>query len=498
MANNVSIKKSRRTLRSGVYTAVVSAVLVAILVLVNLVAGALPNSITKLDLSATGIYSVGDTTLNVLEGLNEDVTIYHVYEEGSANSTLANFLDRYVSVNSKISVKHIDPALNPTFASQFTDEEVSSNSLIVVGEKRSTVVYETDLYKYYIEGTYMSYSEYYQYNYYMSMYYGTSVSAEEFFFAEQEVTSAIDYVTTETIPVMYYTVKHGETSINDSYATSIKNENIELKELDLITKGSIPEDAEAIIINAPTQDFTADETKLLEDYMIAGGNVVLMTNYRTDITTKLPNLNKLCGNMGLSSVDGLLMEGSANHYYQAPYTTLPKLNETSAPAKLMKSTNVYVYMPFAHGIKIDDDAPYVTTPILTSSEEAYIKATDAQTGTKEDGDPTGEFHTGVHVSVVGTEVEETVTDAGSFVWYSTSEIISPTYINVGNGDLFISTLSTMCDKKSSISIIGKSLDSGYLTLDETESRIWQIVVTAVVPAAVVIGGLSIWYKRRHR
>ncbi len=497
MNNNVKIKKNRRNLRSGAYTAVVCAVLAAILVFANLIMSVLPTSSVKLDLTANGMYSVGDTTRQVLEGIDETVNVYHICEKGKENTTLTGFLERYESLNSNVKISAVDPAVSPTFTKQFTDEEVYNNSLLVVSEKRSTVVYETDMYKYYLEGTYMSYADYQQYNYYMQMYYGTSASAEEFFFGEQEITSAIDYVCTEKIPVIYYTSKHGETAINETYTASIKNENIELKELDLVTAGEIPEDAEAIIINAPTQDLSESETESLMAYMVGGGNVLLMTNMLTEVEEKMPNLNKLCNALGVSSVDGLLVEEDSEFYYPPyPYSTLPTLNETSAPAQLMKSTNVYVIMEYAHGIEIDENATYTVTPILTTSEKAYV--TNSETGEKLDDDPAGQFHTGVHVSLVSTEMESTVKDAGSFVWYSTSEIINQSWINYGNGDLFTSTLSTMCDKKSSISIIGKSLDVGFLTMDAAESRTWQIVISAVVPAAVIIGGLVVWYRRRHR
>ena len=494
---NNSTNKSRRALRSGSYAVLVSSILLVILVFANLILTVLPVNFVKYDLTANGIYSVGDTTRQVLETVNEPVTIYHVYEEGSDNTTISGFLERYTSVNSNIKVVVVDPAVNPTFTQQFTSEEVYNNTLIISAAKRNTIVYETDMYKYYIEGQYMSYSDYYNYSYYMQMYYGTAPEADQFFFGEQEVTSAIDYVVTENIPVMYYTSKHGETAINETYIATIKNENIELKELDLIATGNIPEDAEALIINTPTQDFSADETALLKTYMADGGDVVLLTNYTTDMNTNLPNLAALCAELGLSSVDGMLMEENANMYSQAPYITLPALNETSAPAKLMKSTNVYVYMPLCHGIAISESAPYVTTPILTTSDSAYIKPTGATVGTKEDGDPAGQFYTGVHVSLAGSEVEETVSDTGSFVWYSSSEIINAQYVSVGNGDLFTSTLNTMCNKKSSISIIGKSLDVGYLTIENSTSTAWQIIIIGIVPLAVLVTGFVVWFRRRH-
>ena len=486
-------RKLRRTLRSGAYTAVVCVILAVILVFVNLIVSALPKSAVKLDLTAEGLYSLGDTTRQVLETVDEDIYIYQIVEESQENATISSFIERYASANSHIKISTVDPGVNPNFTAQYTDESLSNNSLIVVGPKRNTVIQASDMYQYYVNGQYMSGEEYNNYYYYMSMY-GMSVSGEPFFFAEQEITSAIDYVITENIPVMYYTSKHGETEVNSTYTKAISDENIELKELDLLAAGSIPEDAEALIINAPTLDFTADETALLKTYMENGGNVVLLTNYRTDLNENMPNLSALCGDMGLASVDGLLIEEDSSAYIQYPYFTLPTLNESSAPARLMKSTNVYVIMLYAHGIQINDDTPYTATPILTSTDKAYIKATNAQTGSKEDGDPSGEFYTGVHVAVG----ESGDTDAGSFVWYSSSEIMNEQFSSYGNSDLFISTLNTMCDKKSSISIIGKSLDAGRLTMNSTQSFMWQTVVIVIVPLAVIVCGIGIWYRRRRR
>ncbi len=499
MDNNVrnESKKFRRSLRSGSYTAVICAALVVILVLVNLIVNLLPGNAIKIDLTANGMYSLGDTSRQVLETVEIPITVYHIFEEGQEDATITNFLQRYADANSNITIKTVDPGVNPNFTPQYTDEVLDNNSIIVVSEKRNTVVHAMDMYRYYTEGEYLTYEQYVEIAkmYYM---YGMSVTAEPYFFGEQAVTSAVDYVITENIPVMYYTSKHGETEINATYTEIIGNENIDLKELDLLASETIPEDAEAVIINAPTLDFTADETELLMNYMLGGGDVVLLTNYATEMNTKLPKLAAFCESMGLTSVDGMLMEEDTGRYNQAPYITLPIINESSAPAQLMKSTNVYVLMPVAHGIEISESAPYVTKAILSTSDTAYIKPSGTETYTKEEGDPTGEFHTGVHVTLSATEAESAVNKTGTFVWYSSSELLFEQYAGFGNSDLFTSTLNTMCNKKSSISIIGKSLDTPYLVIDQTESIVWMVIVIGVVPGIVFASGFVVWHKRRRK
>ena len=500
MENNTKKqKKFRRSLRTGSYVFTVSVILAAVLVLVNLVASALPSSYLKYDMTSSGIFSVGDTTRQVLETVKDDILIYQVYESGNSDETVTSFLERYEGLSSHIKVSHVDPGVDPTFVSSLTDESVSSNSLIVKGPKRTTVINYNDLYKYYIEqyDQYMNYSEYSQYRQYMAMY-GQSVSGTPFFFGEQEITSAIDYVTTDTLPVVYYTSKHGEHTIDSTYTSAISDENIELRELDLLSSSTIPADAEAVVIYAPTTDFSEAEAELIQEYITSGGHVILFTGYDSKVNTNLPNIAKICNAMGLSAVDGTLFE-DASHYYQAPYIALPTLNASSLPATLMKSTNVYVVVPFAHGIVKNEDTDFTVTPILTTSSNAYIKKSidglTESTITKSDDDVAGEFLLGAHVAAAS---EDGGAEGGSFVWYSSYELLNANFKQYGNSDLFISTLNSMCEKGTSISIIGKSLDSGYLTMDAIESSLWRTVMTMIVPAAVLIGGFSVWYRRRHK
>ena len=101
-------------------------------------------------------------------------------------------LSRYEGLCSKITVKNIDPATNPLFVSTYTNDTLAANSLIVVSSRRSTVVPNSELYT-------VSYTE--EEYYYAMM--GYSVSGSTTFTAEMAITSAIDYVTRESISTLY-------------------------------------------------------------------------------------------------------------------------------------------------------------------------------------------------------------------------------------------------------------------------------------------------------
>ena len=85
------------------------------------------------------LYSITEDTENYLKQLKEEVTILCLSEqEQKENDNVDRTLQKYASASKHIRVKYVDPNTSPTFASQYTSEDVTSNnSIIVVCGKRS-------------------------------------------------------------------------------------------------------------------------------------------------------------------------------------------------------------------------------------------------------------------------------------------------------------------------------------------------------------------------
>ena len=103
------------------------------------------------------LYSLTDTTKDYVKNLSQDVTIYVLSSEKSADSTLAETLQRYEDLSKHLNVVYKDPAKSPNFYQQYTDSAPSQNSMIVVSDARSRVVDYSDIYEYsYDYSTYSS------------------------------------------------------------------------------------------------------------------------------------------------------------------------------------------------------------------------------------------------------------------------------------------------------------------------------------------------------
>lgn len=80
-----------RRLKKGGYTAALSLVAAAAVVLFNMTVQKLPESARKWDLSGEKLYTLSDTTKELLAGLTRDVTIYIVADPTLKMKELQNW-----------------------------------------------------------------------------------------------------------------------------------------------------------------------------------------------------------------------------------------------------------------------------------------------------------------------------------------------------------------------------------------------------------------------
>ena len=83
-----NLQGSKRTLRSGSYATVLAVVVLAFVILVNLVVQALPSKWTEFDISTSSLFTLSDTSKNLLHELNSDVTAYYLAESGQEDTNI--------------------------------------------------------------------------------------------------------------------------------------------------------------------------------------------------------------------------------------------------------------------------------------------------------------------------------------------------------------------------------------------------------------------------
>lgn len=477
--------------KHGTYRASMSAFACIAVVLVNLIANHLPSQYLKYDVSDQQLFTTGEQTAEILANLDEDVTLYLIAQQGGEDSTFLELLERYEGLSSHITVETRDPVLYPNFVSQYTDESLSENSVLVVGQERSKAVDYYDIYQY-------------------SMDYSTYSSSLDSFDGEGQITSAIDYVTAEEIPVLYTLEGHDEAALSSSLTSSIEKENIEVQSLSLLTNDAVPEDAAVLLIYGPLSDISEDEKNKITDYMDRGGQVIYLRGY-TDQET--PNLDSLLEEYGISVAEGLVLEGSSDHHLtNYPYYLLPNINYSDYTSDV---SSRYVMMAFAEGLtetaaesssedeeetdeeETDDGLTYES--LLTTSSEAYSKVNlESENLEMEEGDIAGPFDL---AAVVTKTIDEEAGTEAKLVVFSSETLLDEqvdSMVSGGNSTLFMNVLSQLVDHESTVSIEAKSLAVSYLTVTAGSAIFWGLLTVIIIPLFLLCLGGVIWFQRRKR
>ena len=456
---------------------ILSVIFVVIIVVVNLIVDAFPSTYTEIDVSDQQLFSIGDQTKDFLKELDKDVTIYQIAQSGSEDEVVSKLLQKYEEASDHIKVETKDPVVNPKFTSEYTDEEVSSNSLIVVCEDRSKVVDYNNIYE-------------------SSMDYTTYSYTTSGFDGEGQITSAISYVTSDNLPVLYTLDGHGEKSLDSTLQEDIEKANIEIKSLNLLTEESVPEDADCLMINSPSTDISEEERDAIIEYLENGGKAMIFSDYTEE---SMDNFDAVLENYGVERVDGIVIEGDAQHYaMQMPYYLLPDVGSAEAVSDF-SSQGYFILAPYAQGIRQLDNVRDTLTieSLLTTSDDAYSK-TDLNTETleKTDEDIDGPFDIGVSIT---EEVDDDKTT--QIVYYSTANLMDSQINQMvagGNEQMITESLNWMCstDETSTISIPSKSLEVSYLTVTAYDAAYWKICVMGLIPGVFLVVGFVVWLKRR--
>lgn len=477
-----------------------AAVVLAVIVVINLFVLGAPTKYTKLDITSLELYTLSETTAEAVPKIDEDVNIYFLCSGGedASGSAINNlpllsvFLGRYAELNDRINLQIIDPVADPTFTDAYDTNGLQNYSIIVESAKRFKIVDFAELYYYYSDAYGKipadQYSSFMTYVYYTT---GSYPSATLNFDGESQITSALDYVTTDHIPALYTLEGHGETELSATLTENIENDNMTVTALNLLS-GTVPEDAECIIINSPTSDINEDEAAMLSEYLASGGRLFLTTVYTN---LDLPNLMGVLAQYGLSAAEGMIVEGdSSMHYNNYPYYLLPSAS-SSSPLTASLASSAYAFMPFSHGVVSggETEKNVTSTPLFTTSSSAYTISSSAQTTEKTEESLEGPFDTAV-IAMDG--------DTGAQIIWVGSPAFSDSANSMTSGanyQYFISILGGIVERDRIVyNIPANEVASAYLVVNEAQATLWSAIFIVIVPLAFAVMGIVRWYVRRRR
>jgi ABC-2 type transport system permease protein len=424
----------------------------------------------------------------MLNNLKTDITLYVMSSESAMDDTVKKTLDRYKVASEHIKVEYKDTTLYPNFYQKFTDTAPSSGSIIVYNEKnqKSKVVDYSDIY--------VSDSSYY--------YYTGETSASEYD-CEGQLDTAIAYVRSENTYKIYQIEGHDEAVLDSStFGTDnsleeiIEKYNCEIESVKLVNRTEITTDeCSAVLLLGPEKDYTKQEAKIIKQYLKNGGNAIIGLENTTSMGVDKPNFYSILEEYNISVQDGIIAENNSS-YYSPQYGPFYAFAE--GITGYASGLTSYVFSPYSAALKeTSNGSDEVTYTALASTSEDAVLKTDAKNATsyeKEKGDKEGPFDTVVYSTKTSSEVTSNVLVFGSV--YSLSDTMDE-MVQESNTQIVNNALSDFIDTDvETVSVPSKSMETTQLTVTESGSRWFGILIAVVLPVVILVFGIAIWFRRR--
>ena len=464
-----------RKFRYGGSSALLTVLVIAIIVVINLIVRSYD---LRVDLTENKLYSLSEQTLRILDNLDQKVNIYALYRTGNENIAVAEIIDRYERRSNQVNFEFVDPLLNPQFVENYKGEVTPDiGSVVVVSGDRYKVIQPQDFINF-------------TYNYYYQM-------VPESLAIEQQITSAIMYVTAERIPVVYRLIGHGELDLSASFLDLAKRENFQIEDLDLLTVEAVPEDAAVLLLVSPEKDFTAEEDEKLRAYLEQGGRMVMLLDYSAH---DRPNLDGLLESYGLRLEKGLIIEGDANSRLANPFYIVPHF-QSHLLTEPMISAKSLVVMPLTQPITVLQArrSQLKIEPLLTTTANSWAKDNfEEQTLNWAEGDAVGPFN--VAVAVTDGADDGWGPTPAKLVVMSTSGLLVDQFDQLSRGansELIINSINWLNDAQEQITIRPKPITTSQLSMTYMQQLILSGVFVIVLPVLVFLTGFIIWTRRRH-
>jgi len=468
--------------RYGVNTGVMILVFVGIMVLANYL-GATGHR--RFDVTASSQFTLAPQTVNVLQGLKEEVTAIGFFPDdpqyNAAQQVVRYLLEEYRFHNRKFKFKFVDPEAEPAAARQY--RVLQSATIVFVSGERQKAVREA---------------------------------------TEQAFTGAILEVTGVEAKKVYFLAGHGERDPEnpgqEGYSLArqgLIRDLYKVEGLTLTATPQVPEDCAVLVIAGPKNAFPEPEKTAVDAYLKRNGKVLLLVD-----PSPPKQVNEMLSEWGLEVEPGRIMDAGA---YAAPDRGTPAVFRGSYPPLVVTSGLDTTYFPEAASIVLtpalqrvaqqakkadQQEAGWPLTavqqgnlailPVALTTENSWVEKGSQADRQEKRGRKALAAMLVATVPLAAEEPQGASKDKLTrIVVIGDSDFAANGHFrNGGNGDLFVNSVNWLAEEEHLISIRPKQYSFRRLLVGQNAARFIRYASVGLLPLLVLMAGGVIWWRQR--
>ncbi len=458
---NDSFLKARQT-RFAAYAILYTAIVVAIVAGVNFLA----NRYNKTyDATSTKKFTLSDQTTKIAKNLKQDVTITY-WDKATAFQGAHDLLDRYKNLSPKIDV-------------EYQDVDKKKTQAIAAGVKNYGAIF---------------------------VQVGDKAPQEAKSLTEEEVTGALVRELKGGARMVCFTLGSGEHAIADAdkegYSAVkdlLEKNNYKTDTLKLLEKAEIPSTCTILVVGGPLHDLIAPEIAAIKDYVEnKGGRALVMMDpplkfAKMEVDDNQGLIDVLSG-WGVTPEKDLVIDtsGMGQLFGAGPEYPLVTGYESHAIVREMKDTPTL--FPIARSLEVKNGNGTTVDKLFSTSEESFatmdLKSAEIKPSKN---DKKGPFTLGA----AGKFSSGKENGPGMFVVVGSSRWVANGFIRFnGNRDLFLNMINWLSSDEDLISIRPKEPEDRRLNMTQRQMSIVEYFSVFMLPLAIVIAGVGVWWRRR--
>ncbi len=457
----VRISLTNRQARYGSNALILILATLGIVVVVNYL---VINHSKRWDLTEDKSHTLSKETLNAINSLPQPVLAEAFFTSRTSSSTARSLLQDYKSnSNGKFDFKFIDPEADPVSANKAKVQ--TDGTIVLTMADRQEPVTTAD---------------------------------------EVDLTTAMIRLANPGTRTVYFVVGHGEHSIDDTsggttaYArvkSALEAKNYTVKTINLLTDKKVPDGTNAVILAGPQKPLSADEAKVVEDYLAKGGSLVFMED-PTLVTqfgsTADPLADYLAQTWGMTLSNDIVMDPSgqslnmaiSNQYGDHPITKQLNGMVTIFPTVRSLQTKSTTNVDQTILVKTSSDAWGETDLAgLQNNQQPVFDKTKDQAGP---------------ISLAGAAINNTI-NARLVVIGNSSFASDTAFTAYGNGDFLINSIDWAARQDKLISLTPKTPVQRVIVPPQGYFMGLLLLATIfMIPVLVILSGIIVWVQRRRR
>jgi ABC-type uncharacterized transport system involved in gliding motility auxiliary subunit len=371
----------------------------------------------------------------------------------------ASLLNEYANYSDRLTIRQIDPDLNPDQARRYGVDQLGAvYGVVMFGGSHGR-----------------------------RMVYGPQIATE----AEHEFTSAILEVTGTKQKKVYFLTGHGEGGISADFSAArdgLRDNLFQVEPLDLLATPRVPDDAAVVIIAGPQRPPVESELGKLAEYLEKNGRMLVMLN---------PNppeaFRRLLSRWWVTFRDGVLVDPASNVVPHVDNILVPRTRNAFQLSEtfFLGATAVIPADEIPEGVKL--------TPLVWTSPEAWMESTFVP-GEKPSfdraADERGPFAIGALVDGVPAGDSTSTPDGTRLIVFGDSDLATnASFGNGDNGTLFLSAVNWLAAGRQIISVDRKVLTTRRLLLRPEEARFLNVSSIGLLPLVLLLVAGYLWWRR---